>query len=158
MHERANMDGGRLTDEQLLNLLFKCAHRVSLGLRHSESFEEWSLMEIRALRAFEREWNHVLGATEVAWSIDCSLPYATKLLQRLAARGLIREGVRWRNFRSFVLTEKGLSRLHSDTSELEVFARCTFEGIEEEDRTRFVRLLATIRGNVSLPRRGHETY
>lgn len=134
--------------EDLLKRLFVCTHATALALREEEQFHEWTAMEVFALRAFQRVPNHALGAKALATAVHCSVPYASKLMKRMHARGLLEQTDPWWNFRSMVLTEKGLARLGSDAECLDVFARTACDGISDEDCQRLLVLFGRIFTNV----------
>ena len=134
--------------EDLLRRLFVCSHVTTTALRAAEHFDEWTAMKVFALRAFQRVPNYALGATELARSLRCSVPYASKLMKRMHAEGLLQEGTAWRSFRAMVLTPDGEARLTSDAECLESFARQACRDISDEERLTLFLLLGRITANV----------
>jgi DNA-binding MarR family transcriptional regulator len=147
---KADMDDDR---EELFRLLFGCAHQVTLCLRHIEQFDEWSAMEILALRAFERSFNQATCTTAISRRLYSSVPYASKLLRRLREKGLIRPGTFYRGSRGMVLTDAGSERIEQDDSCLESFVGIVFQGLSEEQCLQLRKLLLHVMGNVPTPRR-----
>ena len=125
------MDGIRY--EELFKRVLVCAHEMEKAVRRSERFDDWSAIEILALRAFQRVPNHALGATELARRLRCSVTYASKMMRRLRGKGLLEEGTSYRTFRSMVLTPEGLERVQTDAECLETFARGVFAPLSDEE-------------------------
>lgn len=136
------------TPEDLLKRLFVSTHAMMLALRSAQRFDEWSAMEVFAMRAFQAVPNRALGANELAERLRCSVSYASRLMKRMRAKGMLRPGTAYRRFRSMVLTEDGLQRLRGDAQYLEAFARCACEGITDQERRHLLALLGRISANV----------
>ena len=136
------------TYENVLRRLFACANATTAALRSAEQFEEWTAMRVFALRAFQQVPNYALSATELARALRCSVPYASRLMKRMRADGLLKDGSVYRGFRTMVLTTDGQDRVLGDAECLEAFARCACDGISDEHRHMLFVLLGRISANV----------
>ena len=139
---------GAPTHEDLLRRLVVCANATTAALRRSEQFEEWTAMTVFAIRAFQKVPNYALGATELARALRCSVPYASKLMKRMRAEGLLKDGTAYRGFRAMVLTSTGQDRVMGDAEYLEAFGRGACDGISDEHRQLLFVLLGRISANV----------
>lgn len=142
-------DDDEPTLEDLFITLFITMHATNIMLANLSGFEEWSAMEVLALRAFQQRDNYVLGTKDIAALLHCSMPWASNVIKRLRKRGYIEQIGRWRQYHSMRLTEAGRARLRSDTDCLRAFTRQVFGGFSREDRLRFGTLLGRVYTNVN---------
>ena len=110
-------------DEDVLERMFACQHRMVVDMANIAASEEWSPLEILAMRVFARN-PMALGARDLTRILGCSLPHASRLTTSLRERGLIYQH-RWKNFRSLMMTDKGHRWLARELPNLTEFA-CEF--------------------------------
>lgn len=94
-----------MNSDDLFERMFAAQHRVLVDMANVSAFEEWSPLEILAMRIFART-PHALGAIDISRALGCSLPHASRLSKKLKARGLVYER-RWHQFRSLERTLAG---------------------------------------------------
>lgn len=111
-------DVSKVTSEDVVERMFACQHRMVVQMREMAGFEEWSPLEVLAMRVFARN-EMALGATDLERILGC--PHASRLVKSLKARGLVAEH-RWKNYRSLMKTEAGLAWLEREQPYLTAFA------------------------------------
>jgi hypothetical protein len=81
---------GDVDSEELFARMFAVHHRVLVDLERVAAFEEWSPFEVLAMRVFSL-YAHRIGAIDIARSLGCSLPYASRLSKKLACEEWTRD-------------------------------------------------------------------
>lgn len=114
------MDVTKVSSEDVVERMFACQHRMVVRMREVAAFDEWSPLEVLAMRVFARN-EMALGAIDLERILGCSLPHASRLAKSLKARGLISEH-RWKNYRSLMKTEAGEAWLARELPYLTAFA------------------------------------
>lgn len=132
-----------VSDEDLFERLFAVHHGVVAAMHHVAGFEEWSAIEILALRLFARSTT-ALSATNISRMLGISLAHASKIGGRLKANGFVTEH-RWRQFRSLRLTPKGTEFLERELPNLTAFVDAVFRELSPTERVVLDGLLQRIR-------------
>jgi DNA-binding MarR family transcriptional regulator len=138
---------GDVDSEELFARMFAVHHRVLVDLERVAAFEEWSPFEVLAMRVFSL-YAHRIGAIDIARSLGCSLPYASRLSKKLQARGLVAEH-RWQQFRSLQRTLAGEEWTRDELPCLTAFTAHVFGDLLPEERVELYTLLGRIRRSAS---------
>lgn len=147
-HERIEDDEDRIDDDELFRLLFVCEHATMRALSRVSLEEEWSPIEVLVLHRFHCSTRD-LGPKDIARDLHCSMAYASKVVNKLRARGWVADtGRAWRQYHALAITQAGRDRLRTEAAELSAFAREIFAGLSARERAVLRRVLERIHANV----------
>lgn len=135
-----------MTNEDLLERMFACHHRVLVGLTNAGGFEEFSPLEILALRIFARNAT-AIGTRDLRRILGCSWGHAARIANALKAKGFVREQ-RFQQFRSLVLTDAGSAHLVRELPYLTSYADAIVRALSPDERRLLYELLGRVTRSV----------